>query len=75
MLIYAKDNGNMGKKKTLKRIVVNALLAIKNFIWIIICSFAALLLCSVTWMFNTWKNLNMEELVYQLKSPIQGTSS
>lgn len=29
---------------------------------------------SITWMFDTWAHLSMDELVYQLTSPIEGTS-
>ncbi len=33
------------------------------------------LLCgSITWMFDTWKYLNMDELMYQLNAPITGTN-
>lgn len=46
-----------------------------NVLWVLFIGLATLLLCSVRWMFKTWQNLNMEELVYQLKAPIQGTST
>ena len=44
-----------------------------------VCSFivitVAILICfSIKWMFDTWTNLSMEELVYHLKAPLQGTN-
>lgn len=35
---------------------------------------AALLCSSIAWMFDTWQNLSMDELMYQLNAPIQGTN-
>lgn len=35
---------------------------------------AVLLLSSVHWMLKTWSNLTMEELIFHLKSPLQGTN-
>ena len=34
---------------------------------------AVLLGCSVFWMFKTWPKLNMDELLYQLNAPMEGT--
>lgn len=45
---------------------------------VMIVLFAALsiLVCrSITWMFRTWQHLTMEELMFQLQSPIEGTNS
>lgn len=36
--------------------------------------FSVLLSNSISWMFDTWNHLTMDELVYQLNSPIEGTS-
>lgn len=36
--------------------------------------FSILLSNSIAWMFDTWNHLTMDELVYQLNSPIEGTS-
>lgn len=36
--------------------------------------FSVLLSNSIAWMFDTWNHLTMDELVYQLNSPIEGTS-
>lgn len=40
----------------------------------ILCMIAALLLFSIRWMFITWTNLSMDELIYHLTSPLQGTN-
>lgn len=44
-----------------------------------VCSFIiitlAVLICfSIKWMFDTWTNLSMDELVYHLKAPLEGTN-
>ena len=45
----------------------------------VVCSFiiitVAVLICfSIKWMFDTWTNLSMEELVYHLTAPLEGTN-
>lgn len=42
---------------------------------ILVCTFAALLFFSVQWVFRTWPNLKMDELMYQLTAPTEGTAS
>lgn len=32
------------------------------------------LCCSISWMFNTWSNLSMDELVFHLTAPLEGTN-
>ena len=44
-----------------------------------VCSFIiitlAVLICfSIKWMFDTWTNLSIDELVYHLKAPLEGTN-
>lgn len=36
--------------------------------------FSVLLSNSIIWMFKTWSNLSMDELVYHLNTPMEGTS-
>lgn len=36
---------------------------------------AVILTCSIRWMFATWSNLTMDELVYHLTAPLEGTNS
>ena len=45
----------------------------------IVCSFIivtlAVLICfSIKWMFDTWTNLSMDELIYHLTAPLEGTN-
>lgn len=41
-----------------------------------IISVLAILICfSIKWMLETWANLTMDELVYHLNSPLEGTNS
>ena len=59
--------------KTIKgiQVVIKILLCILT----ILLSFLAILLHeAANWMLATWTNLSMEELVAQMKTPIQGTS-
>lgn len=35
----------------------------------------SLLCCSIRWMFQTWSNLTMDELVYHLTAPLEGTNT
>ena len=50
-------------------------LRILLYILISILSFIALLwIFSVHWIFTTWSHLSMEELVYHLKTPLEGTN-
>ena len=40
----------------------------------LLVSTIAMLLCfSIKWMFDTWANLTMDELIYHLKAPLEGT--
>lgn len=42
---------------------------------IILETLAILLACSTRWMFRTWTNLSMDELVYHLTAPLEGTNT
>lgn len=42
---------------------------------ILVCTVAALLFFSAQWVFRTWPNLKMDELMYQLTAPTEGTAS
>ena len=46
-----------------------------TFFVILVCTIAALLFFSVQWLFRTWPNLKMDELMYQLTAPTEGTAS
>lgn len=44
------------------------------FLVTIICMITALLVFSIHWMFDTWNNLTMDELVFHLTAPLEGTN-
>lgn len=60
-------NMKQSKWKKAGRIVLTVLA-------VLIGTLGVLLFTSERWMRKTWPNLNMEELAYQLKAPIAGTS-
>ena len=41
----------------------------------ILTTLSALLFFSVKWLFHTWPNLKMDELIYQLTAPVEGTGT
>ncbi len=45
-----------------------------TLIAILFCTFGILLSFSIEWMFKTWTNLTMDELVFHLTSPLEGTN-
>lgn len=40
----------------------------------ILAVLATIITCSLKWMFDTWSNLTMDELIYHLTSPLEGTN-
>ena len=61
----------MGKSKDIvKKIVVGVGTALS----ILITVLAAILCFSIRWMFHTWSNLSMDELVFHLTAPLDGTN-
>ena len=59
------------KKNTKEKKWMQVIMAIVSFIVIML----AILVCfSIKWMFNTWANLSMDELVYHLTAPLEGTN-
>lgn len=58
---------NKSKKDTIGKIILGILI-------VSISTISALLSQAIVWMFDTWKNLTMSELVYQLNAPVEGTN-
>lgn len=52
----------------------NILRIVETFISVLLITLAGLLSFSIAWMFKTWTNLSMEELVFHLKVPLEGTN-
>ena len=44
------------------------------FMSLLLITLGTLLSFSISWMFKTWTNLSMDELVYHLTAPIEGTN-
>ena len=61
--------------KRLKRILLKLLAAVETTLLLISALIAPLLFFSVQWMFRTWNHLSMDELVYHLQSPLEGTNT
>lgn len=59
---------NPGRRLTKLGVVGNVLLILFAFLSMLISRSAA-------WVLKTWNHLSMEELMFQLKSPIEGTNS
>ena len=49
-------------------------LVIGNFCIIILIALSTMMCTSISWMFETWPYLNMQELMFQIQSPITGTN-
>lgn len=55
-------------------IVKKGLGYIFNTLGFLLCIIITLFCFSIRWMFNTWTNLTMDELVFHLTSPLDGTN-
>ena len=55
--------------------VLKKLLYISGTVLALLLTFLATVICfSINWMFDTWSNLSMDELMYHLKAPLEGTN-
>ncbi len=58
----------IGKKEKTVLLIIGTILAV-------LLSTIGILVCfSIKWMFNTWTNLSMDELMYHLTAPLEGTN-
>lgn len=69
-MIVREKRTVMKKKK-----IYEILLEIGRFLSVILVIIASLLAFSSKWMFKTWTNLVMDELVYHLKAPLEGANA
>lgn len=53
------------------RKAINAIVKIMS---VLLSGFCTLLCLSIRWMFSTWNHLTMNELVFHLKAPLEGTN-
>lgn len=61
--------------KKINRIVIKTAAVLDILLTAVFAFIAPLLLFSVWWMFRTWRNLTMDELVFHLTGPLEGTNS
>lgn len=57
-----------------KKIVYKIGKILMSIFTVLMGTVSVLLSQAIVWMFDTWKNLTMEELVYQLNAPAEGTN-
>lgn len=67
----------MGEKQPSKwkEILLKILYWVGEILTVFIAGLSVLLALSVRWMFSTWTNLSMDELVYHLTAPLDGTNT
>ena len=67
----------MGEKQPSKwkEILLKILYWVGEILTVFIAGLSVLLAFSVRWMFATWTNLSMDELVYHLTAPLDGTNT
>ena len=51
-----------------------ALRVLLTILAVLLAVLATIITCSLKWMFDTWSNLTMDELIYHLTSPLEGTN-
>lgn len=56
------------------RIIKKVLTVLGTVLTVILTVLATILCFSIQWMFDTWNNLTMDELVYHLTAPLDGTN-
>ncbi len=63
------------EKKNLKRAQKKNYGLTSTIVVTLVATIAALLFFTVKWLFHTWPNLKMDELIYQLTAPVEGTGT
>ena len=61
--------------KTVNKILIKTAAVLDVLLTAVFAFIAPLLLFSAWWMFRTWNNLTMDELMFHLTGPLEGTSS
>lgn len=59
----------------MKKILLKVLRGFGTFFAVVLSTIGTLLCFSIVWMFDTWSNLSMDELMYHLTTPLEGTNS
>lgn len=61
--------------KKIQKIILNTAKVADIVLAVMFALIAPLLLFSMRWLFRTWNNLSMDELVFHLNSPLEGTNT
>lgn len=61
--------------KQFQRVLINTVKVVDIMLTVIFALIAPLLFFSARWMFQTWNHLTMDELVFHLNSPLEGTNT
>lgn len=61
--------------KQFQRVLINTVKVVYIMLTVIFALVAPLLFFSARWMFQTWNHLTMDELVFHLNSPLEGTNT
>lgn len=73
MFVQKKKIGDTTMKKKLP-IIMEILKGLGTFFAVLLSTVGTLLCFSIVWMFDTWSNLTMDEMMYHLKAPLEGTN-
>ena len=68
------DEGQGNRKKGFWGKTRRGLTAVGTIFVVLLITVTTLLATSITWMFHTWNHLTMNELMYQLNAPMDGTN-
>ncbi len=60
--------------KTFIKVIKKVLCAIGTILAVILTALASMICFSIEWMFDTWSNLTMDELIFHLTAPLEGTN-
>ena len=61
--------------KQFQRVLINTVKVVDIMLTVIFALIAPLLFFSARWMFQTWNHLTMDELIFHLNSPLDGTNT
>ena len=75
MVILYNRMGRIEMKKNKRNKIVVFFKGLGTFLVVLFITIATLLAFSAKWMFKTWTSLTMDELVYHLTTPLEGTNT
>lgn len=72
---FPSKNEKLSEKRRIMKKKHKIILVAGLVLSTILALLASLLAFSAKWMFKTWTNLTMDELVYHLTAPLEGTNT